>query len=144
MTTSEDLDDVASGFVLAVSKLRRRLQQLPVEQGVTIPELATLVRLDRFGPQTGSALAKAEQISPQAVGTTVGALESKGLIARGGDPGDRRRVVWSLTGAGREIVRHKQAVRTRQVSAALRRLDPTEVAALHAALPAMEKVVDHL
>lgn len=139
-----DLEDVAGGFVLAVSKLRRRLQQLPVEQGVTMPELTALVRLDRFGPQTGSELAKAEQISPQAMGTTVSSLEEKGLLERAGDPSDGRRVVWSLAEAGREIVLRKRGARTRQVADALAHLDPADVEALRAAAPAMERLVEHL
>ncbi len=130
--------------MLAVSKLRRRLQQLPVESGVTMPELTALVRIDRFGPQTGADLAKAEQISPQSMGATVTSLEAKGLLTRAADPGDGRRVVWSLTTAGQEIVLRKRGVRTQQVASAIAALDPAEVEALRAALPVIERIVEHL
>ena len=139
-----DLDEVAGGFVLAVSKLRRRLQQLPVEPGVTMPGLTALVRLDRGGPQTGSDLAKAEQISPQSMGATIASLEALGMVQRAADPGDGRRVLWSLTEAGRDVVLRKRGVRTAQVAAALAQLEPADQEAIAAAAAVIEALVEHL
>ena len=139
-----DLYDVAGGFILAVSKLRRRLQQLPVEPGVTMPEMTALVRLDRFGPQTGSELAKAEQISPQSMGATIAAPEAYAMVQRAADPTDGRRVLWSLTEAGREVVLRKRGVRTAQVAAALASLDAADVKAIEGAIAAMERLVAEL
>ena len=138
------MDDIAGGFVLVVSKLRRRLQQLPVESGVTIPELTALVRLDRFGSQSGSDLAKAEQISPQSMGSTIASLEAYGLVRRSADPGDGRRVLWSLTDAGRDVVARKRGVRSAQVAAALSALDPADVRAIGDAVQAIERLVAEL
>ena len=50
---------------------------------------------------TAAQLAKLEQISPQSIGATVPALESKGLIRRAPDPEDGRRVILFLTAMGR-------------------------------------------
>ncbi|UDY22626.1 MarR family winged helix-turn-helix transcriptional regulator [Nocardioides sp. Kera G14] len=139
-----DLESLGGGLLLCIGALRRRLLQLPHVDGVTIPELQVLARLDRFGPQTGSALAKVEQISPQAVGATVTSLEGKGLVSRASDPEDGRRVVWSLSAEGREIVLRKRGVRAGQVAAALAELDPADVSALAAALPALERLLEKL
>jgi DNA-binding MarR family transcriptional regulator len=39
------------------------------------------------------------------MGATLGALQSRGLVARGADPQDRRRVVLSVTDAGLQVLR---------------------------------------
>ena len=135
---------MAGAFILAISRIRRRLKQLPVADGLPAPEMTALVRLDREGPATSSALAKAEQMSPQSMQVTVAALEGRGLVERSTDPGDRRRVVLSLTDAGRDAVLHKRAVRAEQVAAALARLTEEEVEALRAATPVIERLADVL
>ena len=49
---------------------------------------------------TATELAKLEQISPQSMGATLGALEASGLVLRRPDPDDRRRAVITMTGPG--------------------------------------------
>lgn len=147
MTDDQDLVEIASGLALGVSVLRRRLQQRPVE-GVegnpTLPELSALVRLDRNGPATNADLAKIEQISPQSMSVTLAALERRGLIERSADPADGRRVVLSLTAAGRDAIAAKRAVRAGQIAAALAGLEPGDIAALRAAVPALERLAAQL
>jgi DNA-binding MarR family transcriptional regulator len=75
-------------------------------------ETAALARLDREGPTTSSALAKLEQITPQSMGVILSALESRGLIARRADPNDGRRIVMSLTRAGRDCVLRRRDAST--------------------------------
>lgn len=132
---------------MAVSLLRRRLQQRPVE-GVdgnpTMPELSALIRLDRHGSATNAELAKIEQISPQSMAATVTALLQRGLIERSADPADGRRVVLSVTEAGHRAIAAKRAVRTEQIAAALAGLDPQEIATLRAAVPALERLAAQL
>jgi DNA-binding MarR family transcriptional regulator len=145
--TDEQLDDLASGLTLGLSLVRRRLQQRPVE-GVdgmpTVPELSALVRLDRFGPATNAALAKTEGITPQAMSTTLSGLERRGLLARTADPADGRRILLTVTDAGKRVIAAKRAVRTEQISAALARLDAADIEALRAAVPALERLAGEL
>lgn len=139
-----ELDDVAGPFIVAVSRMRRRLKRLPIAGGVPAPEMTALARLDREGPATASDLAKAEHISPQSMGVAVAALERRGFVARSADPADGRRVVLRLTDTGRDAVRRKRAARSEQVAAALARLTPAEVEALRIATPALERLADEL
>lgn len=145
--TDDQLDDLASRLALGLSLVRRRLQQRPVE-GVdgmpTMPELSALVRLDRFGPATNADLAKTEGITPQAMSTTLGGLERRGLLARTADPTDGRRVVLAVTEEGKRVIAAKRAVRTEQISAALARLDGADIDALRAAVPALERLAGEL
>jgi DNA-binding MarR family transcriptional regulator len=134
---------VALDLRLAVGLLRRRLRQTPVEGDLTLPETAALARLDRGGPSTASALAREEQIAPQSMGATLGRLEERGLIERAPDPEDGRRVVLSLSGAGRQALRDRRAERTEQLARALaENFTEAELEQLDAAAPLLERLAE--
>ncbi|HEY7256867.1 MAG TPA: MarR family transcriptional regulator [Solirubrobacterales bacterium] len=134
---------IALELRLAVGLLRRRLRQAPVEGDLTLPETAALARLDRGGPSTASALAREEQISPQSMGATLAGLETRGLIARAPDPDDGRRVVLSLSGAGRQALRDRRAARTEQLARALaENFTEAELERLEAAAPLLERLAE--
>ena len=134
---------VALDLRLAVGLLRRRLRQTPVEGDLTLPETAALARLDRGGPSTASALAREEQISPQSMGTTLAGLEARGLVARAPDPDDGRRVVLSLSGAGRQALRDRRAARTEQLARALaENFTEAELEQLDATAPLLERLAE--
>src|SRR5580692_11286058 len=119
MSEDPDVEQVAAALLLSIGLLRRQLRQAPVTGELTLPESAALTRLDRGGPATASALARLEQISPQSMGATLGALEARGLIERRPDPGDGRRAVLSVTGAGSRLLRDKRNARTERLAKAL-------------------------
>src|ERR1700734_1768436 len=118
MSEDPDVEQVAAALLLSIGLLRRQLRQAPVTGELTLPESSALARLDRGGPATASALAKLEQISPQSMGATLGALEARGLVERRPDPADGRRVVLSVTGAGRDVLRDKRNARTQRLAKA--------------------------
>jgi DNA-binding MarR family transcriptional regulator len=99
--------------------LLRRLRQVGVPGELTVPETSALARLDRNGPAASSELARVEQISPQSMGATLSALEARGLVARDPDARDGRRVVLSVTEAGRQLLRDKRDARTEVLAKAL-------------------------
>jgi DNA-binding MarR family transcriptional regulator len=115
-----DVVEVADALRVSVGLLRRRIRQLKAAEGeVTLPESAALARLDRGGPATSSELARVEQISPQSMGTTVGGLEARGLVARRPDPNDGRRAVLYLTPAGQAVLRDRRNESTQRIAQAL-------------------------
>ncbi|MBO0841026.1 MAG: MarR family transcriptional regulator, partial [Sciscionella sp.] len=99
MSQNVDADSLAADLMVSIKLLVRRVRQLQTGDELTLPETAALARLDREGPATASALARMEQISPQSMGATIAALQSRGLITRKPDPGDGRRVLLSPTAA---------------------------------------------
>jgi DNA-binding MarR family transcriptional regulator len=140
---NEDLDvsEVAAALRGSIGLLLRRVRQERVEGELTLPESAALTRLNRGGPATSSALAKLEQISPQSMGATLAALESRGLVERHPDPEDGRRVVLSVTGAGRQVLQDKRNARTQQLAKALSAgFTPAELAQLMTAVPLLERL----
>ncbi|HEV3388520.1 MAG TPA: MarR family transcriptional regulator [Solirubrobacteraceae bacterium] len=104
---------------MSIGLLLRRLRQIPTSDELSLSESAALARLDRGGPATGAALARAEQISPQSMGATLAALEARGLIARASDPDDGRRVILSVTDAGLGVLRDRRNARTERLAEAL-------------------------
>src|SRR5260370_33169664 len=118
MSQGPEVGDVGAALHVSTGLLPRRMREAPVQGDLTLPEMSALARLDRAASATPGEMAKAEQISPQAMGATLGALEERGLIERRPDPGDGRRAVMSLTAAGRGGLRHKRHARTGQPAGA--------------------------
>ncbi|WP_285580562.1 MarR family winged helix-turn-helix transcriptional regulator [Actinoallomurus iriomotensis] len=145
MTDDPGAEDVAAALLVSMSLFRRRMRQVPVQEELTLPETAALSRLDRSGPTTASAMARAEQISPQSMGATLGALEARGLVDRRPDPEDGRRVVLSVTEAGRALLRDKRTARIRQIAQVLAsEFSAEEQRHLMAAAPLIERLAQHL
>jgi DNA-binding MarR family transcriptional regulator len=139
------IEDVAAALQVSIGLLRRQLGQRPVDGELTTPETAALARIDRGGPTTASALAKLEQISPQSMGATLGALEARGLVERRPDPKDGRRAVLSITRAGLEALRLRRNARAEQLAQALSTgFTRTELKQLMAAAPLIERLAQNL
>jgi DNA-binding MarR family transcriptional regulator len=145
VTQDPDVEQVARALQVSIGLLRRQLRQASVAGELTLPETSALARIDRGGPTTASALARQEQISPQSMGATLGALEQRGLVERRPDPGDGRRALLSLTAAGLEVLREKRNARTGQLAQALSTgFTPTELAQLLAAAPLIERLAQRI
>lgn len=137
------VDDLAAALQDGISLLARRLRQAPTPGELTLPERSALSRLDRGGPATPAELARAEQITPQAMATTIGALEQRGLVDRRNDPHDGRRIIMSLTECGREMLRRKRAARAQQLAAALAEgFTAEELEVLALAAPLIERLAE--
>ena len=143
--TVTDVSEVAGALRVAVGLLVRKLRQ-PLKEGeLTIAESSALGRLERGGPATSSALARLDRISPQSMGVTVAALLERGLVERSRDPEDGRRIVLSITEAGRRTVHDKRGARTEQIAAALRDgFSDDELGQLKAAAALLERLAEKL
>src|SRR5215467_11170756 len=141
MKQAPDVHEVARALRVSIGLLLRRMRQAPADGELTLPESSALTRLDRGGPATSSALARLEQISPQSMGATLSALEARGLVERRPDPGDGRRVVISLSEAGRQALRNKRNARVEQLARALSSgFTHAELQQLMAAAPLLERL----
>lgn len=145
MIQEPDVTDVAGALRASIGLLLRRLRQVQADGELTLPESAALTRLDRGGPSTASALARLEQISPQSMGATLGALEVRGLVERRADPQDGRRVVLSVTDSGRQALQDKRNARTERLAKALSAgFTPSELRQLEAAAPLLERLAQSI
>jgi DNA-binding MarR family transcriptional regulator len=139
--TDQAVHEVAAALRVSIGLLLRRLRQVRPEGELSLPESSALVRLERSGPITPSALARLEQISPQSMGATVAALETRGLVARSADPVDGRRILLSVTAPGGQALRDKRNARTEQLAQALSAgFTRSEIEQLSAAAPLIERL----
>jgi len=135
------VEAVAQALLEGVGRLARRIRQLPAVGELTLPERTALSRLDRDGPATSAELARQQQVSPQSMGATLARLEQQDLIERRRDPDDGRRIVLSVTRAGRKLLRAKRNARVQQLSDALADgFSPAELKRLMAAAPLLERL----
>lgn len=140
-----DVSEIAGQLRMSVGMLIRKLKHTQPEGELTLTESSVLGRLDRGGPATSSELARHDKISPQSMGATVAVLEQRGLVARERDPGDGRRIVLSITDAGRQVVRDRRGKRTELIARALNSgFSPAELEHLKAAAPLLERLAEKL
>jgi DNA-binding MarR family transcriptional regulator len=142
---NDDPNDVAAALLASVSLLLRRMRHIKVPGALKIQERTALSRLDRGGPATSAELARQEQISPQSMGAILGALEKRGLIERSADPNDGRRIVLSLTRAGRQVVQDKRNEQAERIARALESdFTRAERRQLAAAAPLLERLAQRI
>jgi DNA-binding MarR family transcriptional regulator len=145
MPQDVEVDDVAAALQMSIGLFIRQLRQIQMEGDLTLPEASALKRLDRSGPTSVTELAKVEQISVQSMGTTLGALEARGLVDRHPHPSDGRRSVLSITGAGLRVLGDKHNARTAQLAKALSTgFSPAELRRLMVAAPLIERLAQCL
>ncbi|WP_405913813.1 MarR family transcriptional regulator [Streptomyces sp. NBC_00963] len=146
MNDDLDPDGVASVLLASLSVLVRRVRQVPVEGGLTMPERTALSHLERSGPTTSSALAREVQITAQAMGATLGTLRARGLVDRRPDPDDGRRVVLTVTDAGVQALKDKRNARAELIARALAgdTFTHTELQQLAAAAPLLERLAQNI
>jgi len=144
-TVEQEAGEVAAALYLSVGLFKRRLRQMPAEGELSLPESSALRRLERGGPATVTALAKAEQISVQSMGATLHTLEARRLIDRHPDPADGRRSVMSVTEAGLVALSDKRNARIAQLARVLAaEFTPAERGQLMAALPLIERLAENI
>jgi DNA-binding MarR family transcriptional regulator len=145
VASQPDVHDVAAAIRASVGLLLRRLRQVRPAGELSLPENSAMVRLERSGPMTPSALARLEQISPQSVGATIAALESRGLVERRQDPSDGRRILLSVTESGLQALRDKGNARVEQLARALSSgFTARELEQLHTAAPLIERLAQNI
>jgi DNA-binding MarR family transcriptional regulator len=126
-------------------KLKRRLreQNQVGEGGLTWSHVAVLGRLEREGPATVTALARALVMRPQSMGALVAALETAGLVRRTPDPGDGRQTLLAITEACRERVAAWRAAREDWLCRAIQaQLSAAEQRQLAGALALIKRIVE--
>jgi DNA-binding MarR family transcriptional regulator len=142
---NRDPNEVASALKLSIGLFVRRFRQSPGTGELTMPEQSTLSRLERGGPASASDLARAEQVTPQAVGPVVAVLEERGLVMRSPDPKDGRRVLLAVTEPGLEALRDKRgAVVERMANVLAEDFSRAELETLHAAAQLIERLGEKL
>jgi len=126
-----------------VAKLRRRLREQADAGDLTPSQVSAVLRLEKTGPSTTSALARATGVRPQSMAAVVDVLEAAGLVSGAPDPADGRRTLLSLTEACRTRLREGRAARQDWLTRALQqRFSPQEQDELAAAVQLLGRLAD--
>ena len=94
-----------------IGKLKRRMRAQTSSLDLTPSQVGVLLRLEKDGPATVSALARAEGMRPQSMSSVVATLEAAGLVASAPDPTDKRQSLLSLTETYRKRAREERSAR---------------------------------
>ncbi|HEY4304370.1 MAG TPA: MarR family transcriptional regulator [Gemmatimonadaceae bacterium] len=105
MASNPSQDEMAVRLALVIKRIRARLRDTRPDEAKSLPisQLAILARLRDDGPTTATVLAAAEHVSQQAAAQHVAALRDAGLVQTAADPKDGRKLLVSITRAGRKL-----------------------------------------
>jgi DNA-binding MarR family transcriptional regulator len=109
---------------------------------LTPTQLSALATVARDGPMKLGDVAAAERIAPSTLTRLVSALEERGYVERAPVPGDARASLLSVTELGTSMLERIRQETTSLLAANLRTLPADQLAALAAALPALEHLSD--
>jgi DNA-binding MarR family transcriptional regulator len=132
-------DSVPARLSLVVGRLNRRLAA--ASGGLSHGLLMSLATVAKRGPLRLAELAQIEQVSAPGMTRAVAELESRGLVGRSVDPDDGRAFQIHATPAGADAILRARAARAAVVAELLGVLDGQDLAAIEAALPALERAL---
>jgi DNA-binding MarR family transcriptional regulator len=144
--SASDPPELARDLRMAIGRVARRLRRMYAEadEGLSFLELAVLHRLDAAEPSSPGSLAEAEGVTGAAVAAALSQLERQRLVSRARAPEDGRRVIVTVTAAGRRALRKREVASLQGMERALRNLTTTDRDRLAAVIPLLEKVATTL
>ncbi|MBP0461141.1 MarR family winged helix-turn-helix transcriptional regulator [Streptomyces montanisoli] len=145
VSAADDAAQAAAALRLAVARIARRLRQTHAVGDVTLSEVSVLARLKRDGADSPGSLAELERVRPQAMATTLAALEERGLVRRAQHAADGRRAVMTVTDEGRKVLMNRRSESVRRLTDVLgQEFSPEERRALVGVLPLLDRLAERL
>jgi DNA-binding MarR family transcriptional regulator len=129
----------AARLRVAVLRLSRRLRKHGLA-GLTPSQLSTLSSVGTSGPVRLGDLAAAERIAPSTLTRLVNVLEERGYLLRQPAPDDARAYLVTVTESGNEALSRIRDEATSLLAEMMKTLPADQLAALEAALPALERL----
>ncbi|WP_175886893.1 MarR family winged helix-turn-helix transcriptional regulator [Burkholderia contaminans] len=137
------LAGLAGELRISVGKLMRRMREQVHPNDLTSSQKSVLLRLDRDGPATVSALARAESVRPQSMRVTVATLETLGAVSGEPDPTDGRQTLIALTPGFRKALQANRAAKDDWLFRALHaQLSEAEQAELASAVKLLQRLAE--
>ncbi|VWC51692.1 MarR family winged helix-turn-helix transcriptional regulator [Burkholderia lata] len=137
------LAGLAGELRISVGKLMRRMREQIHPNDLTSSQKSVLLRLDRDGPATVSALARAESVRPQSMRVTVATLETLGAVSGEPDPSDGRQTLIALTPGFRKVLQANRAAKDDWLFRALHaQLSEAEQAELASAVKLLQRLAE--
>ncbi len=112
------------------------------EAGWGSPQRIFVLRTLLRAPSTVGDLATRHNVSAPTMSVVVTGLEREGLVRRATNPADRRRVVVTITDAGRELLAGGCAAAADAMAARFRHLTPEEIRSLGTGLEIFQRAYE--
>lgn len=122
--------------------LQSKSKQMEAALGVTGPQRLVLRIVDQFPGLSAGELAHIIRLHPSTVSGVVQRLVYKGLLARDGDPADRRRVQLRICPDAKRFVRRSPASIESAVARVLARVPASHVTQTRSVLTAIADALD--
>jgi DNA-binding MarR family transcriptional regulator len=129
-------------FTQAIGLLMRRVRAAAASHELSLTESAVMARLAKDGPATTADLARAESMKPQSMGTTIAALEERGMVERKPHPTDGRQVNIELTAQGAAVRKSAKDAKRTWLAQAIAQLDEEERETLFKAGEIIKRLVE--
>ena len=134
--------ELADQLHSAAIHLLRQLRKEDDASGLSAPRLSALSVVVFGGPLTLGQLARAEQVRPPTMTKLVTGLEKDGLVRRQPDPHDKRLTKIVATAKGQRILLEGRARRVRSLTAAVDKLEESELAHLDRGIQVFRKLIE--
>jgi DNA-binding MarR family transcriptional regulator len=137
-----NIETGVADFAQALGILIRRVRAASAAHELSWTESAVLARLAREGPTTTADLARAENMKPQSMGTTIAALEERELVDRKPHPTDGRQMNIVLTAKGLVVRKSAKDAKRTWLAQAVAQLDERDRQTLFAAAVIMRRLAN--
>ncbi|RFU45686.1 MarR family winged helix-turn-helix transcriptional regulator [Paraburkholderia sp. DHOC27] len=135
-------DQSVLDLMQAVGLLLRRTRSESHAETFSMTESLVMSRLANDGPATTAALARAEQMKPQSMGTTIASLEQMGVVKRTQHATDGRQMLIELTAKGVQLRKKHREAKQMWLSQAIAELDAEERDTLFKAAGIIKKLAE--
>lgn len=125
-----------------LERLVRLIREISTAGGISPTAASVLSQLGRTGATGLSELARATGVSQPAMTQLITRMERDGLVTRAAAENDRRVVLIALADHGRKVLEERRSERAGVLDALLATLGADDQAAIAAALPALERLVE--
>lgn len=129
----------AADLRLVIGRLVRSMRQHNTS-GLTPSQVSALVTIEESGPIRISDLATRESIGAPVATRVTASLEELKYIKRVQDSLDKRACLVELTSSGHKVLKNLREERTIGINQRIQMLSKSEIAALNAALPVLDKL----
>jgi DNA-binding MarR family transcriptional regulator len=133
-------NDLSAELRVGVGRLSRRLRAEKADTDLSDGQISVLSTLFRDGAHTLSQLSELERVTPPSMSRTVNALEQAGYLQRTEAPDDGRKVLLSVTDAGRDVIRETRRRRDAWLFQRLKELSPEQRRVLSEAAAIMKEL----
>lgn len=133
------INELSARLRQTVARLQRILRQQAMG-GLNLTQISCLATIGREGPLPLGEVASRENLSAPFITKIVTKLEDLGLVERAAVPDDRRVSLVATTNSGKALLEEVRTRRTAYLNRRLSQLDSSEIEALIAALPILERL----